>query len=66
MNIFHGKIHYIGFRRGNGIMPHIFVRQKMADYPKWKRMYDEHGAARRATGSKGARLIRNADDPDDA
>lgn len=37
------------------------VRHKMQDYAKWKPVFDEHGADRRAAGSKGGRLFRNAD-----
>jgi uncharacterized protein (DUF1330 family) len=33
----------------------------MQDYAKWKPVFDEHGADRRAAGSKGGRLFRNAD-----
>jgi heme-degrading monooxygenase HmoA len=46
-------------------MPYILVRHKVQDYAKWKTVYDEHGATRKARGSKGARLFRNADNPDE-
>ncbi|MFQ5924694.1 MAG: antibiotic biosynthesis monooxygenase family protein [Dehalococcoidia bacterium] len=46
-------------------MPYILVRHKVADYAKWKPLFDEHGAARKAAGSKGGHLFRNADDPNE-
>lgn len=44
-------------------MPYILIRHKVKDYAKWKPVFDEHGAARKASGSKGGRLFRNVDDP---
>ena len=41
----------------------ILVRHKVEDYAKWKAVFDEHGAARKAGGSMGARVMRNVDDP---
>ena len=46
-------------------MPHILVRHKVQDYAKWKPVFDEHGATRRAGGSRGGYLFRNADDPNE-
>jgi heme-degrading monooxygenase HmoA len=46
-------------------MPYIVVRHKVTDYAKWKPIYDEHGTTRKAGGSKGARLFRNADNPNE-
>jgi heme-degrading monooxygenase HmoA len=46
-------------------MPFILVRHKVEDYAKWKPVYDEHGAVRKASGSKGARLLRNTDNPNE-
>jgi heme-degrading monooxygenase HmoA len=37
----------------------------MKDYAKWKPIYEEHGATRKANGSKGAHLFRNADNPNE-
>jgi quinol monooxygenase YgiN len=42
-------------------MPYMLVRHKVADYAKWKPVYDGHAATRKASGSKGAHLFRNAD-----
>jgi hypothetical protein len=44
-------------------MPYVLVRHKVKDFAKWKPVYDAHGAARKAGGSKGARLFRNIDKP---
>ncbi len=43
-------------------MPYLLVRHKVKDYAKWKPVFDKHGAVRKASGSKGGRLYRNADD----
>ena len=44
-------------------MPYMVIRHQVEDYAKWKTLFDEHGATRKANGSKGALLLRNADDP---
>jgi heme-degrading monooxygenase HmoA len=44
-------------------MPYLLVRHKVADYAKWKPVFDEHGATRQASGSKGGLVLRSADDP---
>jgi len=46
-------------------MPYLIIRHKVKDYAKWKPAYDEHGATRKANGSKGAHLFRNANDPNE-
>jgi heme-degrading monooxygenase HmoA len=46
-------------------MPYLIVRHKVEDYAKWKPVFDAHGATRQAKGSKGGRLFRNADDPNE-
>jgi uncharacterized protein (DUF1330 family) len=43
-------------------MPYILIRHKVEDYSKWKPLFDEHGATRKASGSKGGYLLRNIDD----
>ncbi len=43
-------------------MPYILIRHKVADYLKWKPVFDEHGATRQASGSRGGQLFRNATD----
>jgi heme-degrading monooxygenase HmoA len=46
-------------------MEHIVIRHRVEDYAKWKEMYDGEGTRAKACGSKGARLFRNADDPNE-
>jgi heme-degrading monooxygenase HmoA len=46
-------------------MAQLIIRHKVKDYPKWKSMFDEHGAKRKAAGSKGGRLFRNEKDPNE-
>jgi len=46
-------------------MPYVLIRHKVADYAKWKRAFDAHGATRKTNGSKGGRLFRSADDPNE-
>ena len=46
-------------------MPDVLVRHKVEDYATWKPIFDEHGATRKAGGSKGGHLFRSADDPNE-
>ena len=46
-------------------MPYLLIRHKVEDYARWKLGFDEHGATRKANGSKGGYLLRNADDPNE-
>jgi heme-degrading monooxygenase HmoA len=43
-------------------MPHILVRHKVRDFASWKKVFDEHGATRKASGSKGGFVFRNGSD----
>ena len=43
-------------------MPYVLVRHKVEDYTTWKPMFDEGEMGRRAVGSKGGYVFRNADD----
>jgi heme-degrading monooxygenase HmoA len=45
-------------------MTYVLVIHKVEYFDRWKRAYDEHGTVRKANGSKGAFVFRNADDPD--
>jgi heme-degrading monooxygenase HmoA len=47
------------------VMAYMCVRHKVKDFAKWKPVFDEHGATRKASGSKGGRLFRNANDPNE-
>ena len=44
-------------------MASVFVRTRIADYGKWKPIFDEHEATREKSGFKGHSLHRDADDP---
>jgi heme-degrading monooxygenase HmoA len=44
-------------------MTYVLVNHKVEDYDKWKPVYDENGAMRKASGSKGAFVFRSAEDP---
>ena len=46
-------------------MTYVLVIHKVEDYNKWKPVYDEHGAVRKANGSKGAFVFHNANDPNE-
>jgi hypothetical protein len=46
-------------------MTYMLIRHKVKDYEKWKPVFDEHSALRKANGSRGGRLFRNADDPNE-
>jgi heme-degrading monooxygenase HmoA len=46
-------------------MAHLIVRHNVQDYAKWKPLFDEHAAKRKASGSKGGRLFRSEKDPNE-
>jgi heme-degrading monooxygenase HmoA len=46
-------------------MASVVIRHKVADYATWKPLYDGGAATRRANGSNGSRLFRNATDPNE-
>ncbi len=46
-------------------MPYVIVRHKVEDYAKWYPVYTQHGATRKAGGSKSARLLRSKTDPNE-
>ncbi len=46
-------------------MVQFLIRHKVKDYEKWKRLFDDHGAKRKAGGSKGGRLFRSEKDPNE-
>ena len=43
----------------------MLVRHKVKDFPKWKKVFDEHTAFREENGSKGGYLFRNIDNSDE-
>jgi hypothetical protein len=44
---------------------HILVHHKIEEYSKWKSAFDDHSSVRVEHGSKGGKIFRNADDPND-
>jgi hypothetical protein len=46
-------------------MTELLIRHKVGDYETFKKIFLEDEERRRATGSKRARVLLNADDPDD-
>jgi heme-degrading monooxygenase HmoA len=46
-------------------MPALLIRHRVEDYATWKPVFDTEETTRRANGSQGARLFRNADDPNE-
>ncbi len=46
-------------------MAYQIVRHTVEDYSKWKTVFDEHGAIRKAQGSTGAQVLRGADNPNE-
>ena len=46
-------------------MVHMLVRSKVADFAKWKPVYDAHAPSRQKAGLKEEHLLRSADDPNE-
>jgi hypothetical protein len=46
-------------------MVRLFIRHKVRNYAKWRKLYDAFGAERRAMGVVGQGVYRAADDPKD-
>jgi hypothetical protein len=46
-------------------MTELLIRHKVGDYETFKKVFLEDQERRRATGSKRARVLLNADDPND-
>lgn len=46
-------------------MSHFLIRHKVEDYAKWKPVFDSDSGNRQKHGSKGGRLFRNADNPNE-
>jgi hypothetical protein len=44
---------------------HVLVRHKVADFAKWKPVYDAHLSMRQKASLKEEHLFRNADDPNE-
>lgn len=46
-------------------MPYVLVRHGVEDYAKWKPFFDDDAANREKHGSRGGRLFRSQQDPND-
>ena len=46
-------------------MVHVLIRHKVADFAKWKPIYDAHHSARQNAGLREEYLLRNVDDPNE-
>ncbi len=46
-------------------MSYVMVTHKVADYARWKPIFDADGANRESAGSQGGQLWRSADDPNE-
>ena len=44
-------------------MAKVLIKRRIPDYDKWKSAFDGFSAERKANGSKGGLILRNADDP---
>jgi heme-degrading monooxygenase HmoA len=44
-------------------MAHLLVIEKVEDFAKWKQAFDDHVAAREASGCKGGYIFQDAADP---
>ena len=46
-------------------MTTLFVRHQVADYAKWRQVFDEFGPTQKALGVQSADVYRLADNPND-
>jgi heme-degrading monooxygenase HmoA len=46
-------------------MAYLLVRHTVKDYAKWKPFFDGHQSTRKKSGSKGGRLYRNSQNPNE-
>ena len=46
-------------------MATLFVRHTVEDYGKWKTSFDEHSSFRSDNGSKGGKVFRSVNDPNE-
>lgn len=43
-------------------MPYTIVRQRVDDFPGWRRSFEEHAEERKEAGSRGGHIFRDPDD----
>lgn len=46
-------------------MAFLIVHHTVEDYDKWKGVFDEHAASRKEHGSRGARVFRSGNNPNE-
>jgi len=46
-------------------MPYLLARHRVKDCAQWKAVFDEHAEKRRELGSKGGRIFRNSERPNE-
>ncbi len=46
-------------------MPYLLERHKVRDYDRWREVFDADAGGRAGAGCRGARIFRNADDPEE-
>ena len=46
-------------------MPYLLERHKVGDYAGWREVFDADAAGREVAGCRGARVFRNAEDPEE-
>jgi heme-degrading monooxygenase HmoA len=46
-------------------MIYLMAIQKVEDFDKWKKVFDEHSTNRRIMGSKGAEILRDSKNPNE-
>jgi hypothetical protein len=46
-------------------MIHVLIRHQVADFAKWKGVYDAHASARQSARLKELHLLRNTENPNE-
>jgi quinol monooxygenase YgiN len=46
-------------------MPYLLERHQVRDYSHWREVFDADAEGRKEAGCRGARVFRNADDPEE-
>lgn len=46
-------------------MIYLMAIQKVEDFNRWKKIFEEHSSHREAMGSKGAKIIRDSTNPNE-
>ena len=46
-------------------MIHVLIRHQVADFAKWKGVYDAHASARQSAWLKELHLLRNTENPNE-